>query len=66
MKKTTLSDEEKLALTYAKNINGRNWKAMLRAAWMSGDYSDYADWAVQPLQYLRNASYFGPEGLAKW
>lgn len=39
--------------------NGRNWKSKLRAEWQLGT-------AGQELQELRNASYFGPAGLAAY
>ena len=60
-----LTDEEKAALNRAWLEGGRTWKAKLRAAWMSGRYHDFDERDASLLQGLRNASYFGPQGLVE-
>src|SRR5262249_32414734 len=55
------------ALDQVQRRVGRRWKQALRRAWESGDYRDIApasEYIVSLLQGLRNASYFGPSGLA--
>ena len=54
----TLSADEKAALRDWRDSNGRRWRTLLADAWMNGRTSGV-------LQYLRNASYFGPAGLAR-
>ena len=61
----TLADREREALAQCARIWGvYRWKSHLRTAWENGKYSVALDSAT--LQYLRNASYFGPAGLEKF
>ncbi len=56
MNHKTLNQEELDALKAFANRHGRNWKSVLREAWMN---------ASEPgiLQQLRNDHGFGPSGL---
>jgi hypothetical protein len=54
---TQLNESEKARLREFAEENGWFWKDKLRKAWMNG--------GAPQLQFLRNASFFGPEGLEK-
>ena len=64
--KDLMTREHRHALSDAEIQGGRQWKSRLRRAWMTSDYSEYADDSVQPLAYLRNVFWFGPRGLEAW
>jgi hypothetical protein len=59
-----LSHQEKMALRNVKAEEGRCWKQRLRYMWEKAHYPGYERWSPT-LQYLRNCSYFGPNGLVK-
>lgn len=54
--------EQLKALEKFAAIHGRNWKAPLREAWMTGDYDGFKE--SNYLQQLRNT--LGPSWLAKF
>ncbi len=62
----SLSEEQRNALLHAMLCGGRNWKAMLRDAWMHDRYAAYDDLNAPILQRLRNLPYFGPQGLVDY
>ena len=51
--------DEQALIDYAAE-KGARWKLQLDIDWQ------YASCRPGPLQYLRNASWFGPQGLAKY
>lgn len=53
------SPEQIEALTQFAAIHGRNWKSVLRDAWMDGDYQGFENSHL--LQQVRNT--FGPSFL---
>jgi hypothetical protein len=53
------STEQIEALTQFAAIHGRNWKSVLRDAWMDGDYQGFENSHL--LQQVRNT--FGPSFL---
>jgi hypothetical protein len=59
---TKLTPEHWAALRAVQAGEGRFWKRALSNMWERASYGAY-DHLAQPLQYLRNASFFGPTGL---
>ena len=63
--KQSLTPEQIQALVNFATANGRNWKSILRDAWMAGGYDaktgQYIDGA---LQQIRNS--FGPTWLTRF
>jgi|SRR6516162_5642574 len=60
--KLTLTQKQEFAIEAFAKIHGRNWKSVLRDAWMSGAYPYGSDTAS--LQQVRN--YFGPAWLVSY
>lgn len=58
--------EHEAALREVMRQEGRRWKAALSAMWEKAHYPGYDPATASNLQYLRNASFFGPRGLRKW
>ena len=52
------------ALRAVRHGEGRNWKSALSKMWEAANYPGYGALSSE-LQYLRNASYFGPAGLRR-
>jgi len=59
-----LNTLQKAALRNVASEEGRTWKAKLRTMWEKAEYPGYEQYA-ETLQFLRNCSYFGPQGLIK-
>lgn len=64
-KQPELTEQEIQALTKAKKMFGRTWKADLRTCWMNAHYPLFDFNIGCILQSLRNSSKFGPLGLIK-
>ncbi len=61
-----IPDDQLSALANAHIYHGRKAKAMIRQAWLTGNYDDFRSRVDVPaLQRFRNASYGGPSGLQK-
>ena len=63
--KQTLTPEQIEALVRFARVNGRNWKQVLRDAWMAGGYDATTGHYIDgPLQQIRNT--FGPSWLTRF
>ena len=63
--KNTLSPEQIECLKRFAAANGRNWKQVLRDAWMAGGYDAASGQYIDgPLQQIRNT--FGPSWLTRF
>jgi hypothetical protein len=64
----SLNQDEVELLDRVARIHGRLWKSRLRTCWEKADYRHIhiPQQETWRLQFLRNASYFGPRGLIRY